>query len=117
MFHDTLPGSSIRLAVEDYDATFRKIREIGLELFNSAQVALEGSQKSEEPVVLNTLCGFPRREVVPLLNGELRVADVSPHQLCGKLGQYKPTRGVTGEFRKWANVCLLNLVHVSGQDQ
>lgn len=97
MFHDTLPGSSIRLAVEDYDASFKRILETGHELFKSALVALEGSDDSHETVVLNTLHGVSRREVVPISSGEMKVAEVSNTQLCGTINEFKPENGVTGK--------------------
>lgn len=77
MFHDTLPGSSIHLAVEDYDKKFAWIKENGQELLNDALHALSTRTSSEAaPMYLNTLPSYPRREVVALPDGSHEVVDL-----------------------------------------
>jgi alpha-mannosidase len=96
MFHDTLPGSSIHIAVEDYDRKFAAIHKTAKELFDEATRALGGSSDSKS--VINTLPSHPRKEVVSLGNGEVGVAEVNAHTICGKAEKYEPSEseGVTG---------------------
>lgn len=98
MFHDTLSGSSIRLAVKDYDATFRKIQETGNELLRSTILALESPLKSEGAVVLNTMVGIPRRQVIRLPSGDLGIAETSGSHLSGSIEYLAPASGVTGRY-------------------
>lgn len=98
MFHDTLPGSSIRLAVEDYDAAFRKIRETGKKLLEDAGTALQDSDNAtKQMAIVNTLPGYARREVIALPDGELRVVEVDSGELCGKVSALTPKTAVRGE--------------------
>ena len=96
MFHDTLPGSSIHIAVEDYDRKFAAIHKTAKDLFDEATRALGGS--SDSGSVINTLPSHPRREVVSLGNGEVGVAEVDAHTLCGRSKKYEPSESerVTG---------------------
>jgi len=96
MFHDTLPGSSIHIAVEDYDRKFAAIHKTAKELFDEAAKALGGSADSNS--VINTLPSHPRKEVVSLGSGEVGVAETDAHTLCGKAERYEPSesKGVTG---------------------
>ena len=100
MFHDTLPGSSIHIAVDDYDRKFAAIHKTAKELFDEATRALSG--KSGSKSVINTLPSHPRKEVVSLENGEIGVAEIDIHTLCGKAERYEPSEseGVTGKSRK-----------------
>jgi alpha-mannosidase len=96
MFHDTLPGSSIHIAVEDYDRKFAAIHKTATELFDEALRALRGDSDSKS--VINTLPSHPRKEVVSLGDGKLGVAEVDAHTLCGRAARYEPSEseGVTG---------------------
>lgn len=100
MFHDTLPGSSIHIAVDDYDRKFALIHKTAKELFDEATRALSGNSGSKS--VINTLPSHPRKEVVSLENGETGVVDIGIHTLCGKAEKYEPSKseGVTGKSRK-----------------
>ena len=100
MFHDTLPGSSIHIAVEDYDRKFAAMHKTAKELFDEATRALSGN--SNNKLVINTLPSHPRKEVVSLGNGEIGVAEIDIHTLCGKAERYEPSEseGVTGKSRK-----------------
>ena len=96
MFHDTLPGSSIHIAVDDYDRKFAAIHKTAKELVNEAAKALGGSADFKS--VINTLPSHPRKEVVSLGNGGMGVAEVDAHTLCGTAERYEPSEseGVTG---------------------
>ena len=100
MFHDTLPGSSIHIAVDDYDRKFAAIHKTAKELFDEATRALSGD--SDSMSVINTLPSHPRKEVVSLENGEMGVIDIGIHTLCGQAEKYEPSEseGVTGKSRK-----------------
>jgi len=97
MFHDTLPGSSIHLAVEDYDRKFAEIHKAAIDLFDEAVKALGGGQ-SDVKGVINTLPSHPRREVVSLPDHYPRVATFDGHTLYGETEEYEPgeSEGVTG---------------------
>jgi len=98
MFHDTLPGSSIHLAVEDYDRKFAEIHRTAIDLFDEAVKALGGGQ-SDVKGVINTLPSHPRREVVSLPDHYPRVATFHDgHTLYGETEKYEPgeSEGVTG---------------------
>lgn len=95
MFHDTLPGSSIHLAVEDYDRKFAKIHETARELFEDATKALES--KESEVSYLNTLPSHARREVISSEDGTPRVVDLAAHTLSGRAEDHSPAEGVTSE--------------------
>lgn len=96
MFHDTLPGSSIHLAVEDYDRKFAAIHKTAEELFEEGLKALAGGATSTS--VLNTLPSHPRKEIVMIGDGELRVAEMDAHTLVSKAEQHElsESEGVTG---------------------
>ena len=100
MFHDTLPGSSIHIAVDDYDRKFTAIHQTAKELFDKATRALSGNSDSKS--VINTLPSHPRKEVISLGNGEIGVAEMGIHTLCGQAEKYEPleSEGVTGKSRK-----------------
>lgn len=101
MFHDTLPGSSIHLAVEDYDRKFAAIHKTAIELFDEAINALGEERSSKSSLVINTLPSQHRKEVVSLGDGKLGVADIDAHALCGKAEKYDPCESdsVTGMLR------------------
>jgi hypothetical protein len=96
MFHDTLPGSSIHIAVEDYDRKFAAIHKTAKALFDEASRALTGNSDSKS--VINTLPSHPQEEAVSLGGGEVGVAEIDAHTLCGKAERYEPSgsEGVTG---------------------
>ena len=100
MFHDTLPGSSIRLAVDDYDLKFAKIKETGQELVDNALRALESDSGKHQPCVLNTLPGLARKEIVTPPGGGMLVAEASAGAICGTAKSYSPPTdaGVKSEF-------------------
>lgn len=96
MFHDTLPGSSIHLAVEDYDRKFAVIHKTARDLFEEGVKALKGD--SGPRMVINTLPSHVRREVAILGDGELGVVEIDAHSLCGEVQNYEPSESdsVTG---------------------
>jgi alpha-mannosidase len=98
MFHDTLPGSSIHLAVEDYDRKFAAIHKLATNLFDEAVNALDGGSDSGSKGVVNTLPSHPRREIVSLPNQHPLVASFDGHTLFGQAEKYEPveSEGVTG---------------------
>lgn len=102
MFHDTLPGSSIHLAVEDYDRKFAEIHKTAIDLFDEALKAL-GGDKSNTKGVINTLPSHPRREIVSLPDQYPRVATFDGHTLYGETEKYEPgeSEGVTGMSSDW----------------
>lgn len=95
MFHDTLPGSSIHLAVEDYDRKFAEIHQTAKDLFHEAIEALHDDRKRlfSEVSYINTLPSLPRREVV--CSGGWCVASVDMASLCGTTQDLQPNEGVT----------------------
>jgi alpha-mannosidase len=95
MFHDTLPGSSIHLAVEDYDRKFAKIHEIARDLFEEATKVLESNSGGAS--YFNTLPSHARREVVSSENGDPYVVELDNHTLCGEAESFSPTEGVTSK--------------------
>jgi hypothetical protein len=96
MFHDTLPGSSIHLAVEDYDRKFAAIHETAKNLFHEGIKALEGESGSKS--VINTLPSHARKEVVSFEDGKMGVAEFDAHTVCGKVERSEPSESesVTG---------------------
>jgi alpha-mannosidase len=90
MFHDTLPGSSIHLAVEDYDRKFAAIHKTAKELFHDAAKAMIELTRSGSTSVINTLPSHPRKEVVSLGDSRLGVAKVDIHELCAEAESYEP---------------------------
>lgn len=97
MFHDTLPGSSIHLAVEDYDRKFAEIHQTAKDLFYEAIEALRDDRKTSSSVVsyINTLPSLPRREVVCREDGRWSVASVDLASMCGTTQDLHPNEGVT----------------------
>lgn len=87
MFHDTLPGSSIHIAVEDYDRKFAAIHKAAKELFDEARKALGGEPKTR--LVINTLPSHARKEVISLGDGKFGVAELDPHMLTGNVESYE----------------------------
>ncbi|ORX40242.1 alpha-mannosidase [Kockovaella imperatae] len=84
MFHDTLPGSSIRLAVEDYDREFAKIQMAATEMKDSAIRALQSRTTGSTKAVINTLPGLSRSEVVEISGGDYKVITAGVGDLHGR---------------------------------
>lgn len=78
MFHDTLPGSSIRLAVEDYDRKFAFIRHEAKAVLDEASRSLTNGTEGEHFV--SFLPSITRHEVVTDEAGKLYIAAVDA---CG----------------------------------
>jgi hypothetical protein len=95
MFHDTLPGSSIHLAVEDYDRKFAKIHETARDLFDEAVKALGSSSAQESTQYINTLPSHARREVVHTEDSGPQVVDLGTHAISGEAEDFAPDIGVT----------------------
>ena len=99
MFHDTLPGSSIRLAVEDYDKEFAKILQTAREMKDSAVRALQSRSGNgpSQNAVLNTLPGFERREMVHTGGGEYKLVTAKVGELQGRVTRLDPNQAVSGK--------------------
>ena len=107
MFHDTLPGSSIRLAVEDYDKAFAGVLAAGKDMLKSAIRALGSRLRdTSDTTILNTLPGIPRCEFVKH-QGKLSVAQASTGDLTAKVTPVKVRRGVSVE-EKGCRITLRN---------
>ena len=100
MFHDTIPGSSIRLAVEDYDREFAKILATAQELKDSALRALQSRSGNAGPAVLNTLPGVARHEVVEVTGGQYQLVKAKAGDLHGQVASVDASSGVTSGFRR-----------------
>lgn len=101
MFHDTLPGSSVRIAVEDYDKEFAKILQTGQEMKDSALRALQShsTRTSTETTVLNTLPGIARHEMVQINGGEYKLVTGDIGELHGSVTRLEPKQVVSSEWR------------------
>ena len=99
MFHDTIPGSSIRLAVEDYDREFAKILETGHEMKASAIKAMQSRVHHDngQDFVLNTLPGIARREAVHIRGDNYKVFGAGVGELQAEMMPVHPEQAVTGE--------------------
>lgn len=96
MFHDTLPGSSIRLAVEDYDKAFAELLSNGKELLNAAVKALSSRLRdTSDFTVLNMLPGVSRRELVEI-KGDYQLAEATAGSLAATLAPSQSVKGVSG---------------------
>ena len=97
MFHDTLPGSSIRLAVEDYEAAFRQILETGSEIRDSALKALQSRSKDmRTDAVINTLPGVARSEFMEI-DGQVQLVEAKAGQLLASVSSEVLEEGVSGK--------------------
>jgi alpha-mannosidase len=98
MFHDTLPGSSIHLAVEDYDRKFTQIHKEAKDLFHEAIKALRGDKtSSQEATFINTLPSLSRREIVPIGEDGWCVASVDARSMCSETQALQPDEGVNSK--------------------
>ena len=99
MFHDTLPGSSIRLAVEDYEQAFKEIHATGNEIRDSALKALQAKSKSlNTGRIINTLPGVARSECIEI-EGQVRVVEAEAGQLLASVSSDSFDEGVSGECK------------------
>ncbi len=72
-FHDTLPGSSINICVRDSDGKYAELQEVGQRLLDEAYAVLYGTatptrENKGNAIVINTLHGINRREVLAMPN-------------------------------------------------
>lgn len=100
MFHDTLPGSSIHIAVEDYDRKFAEIHKIAKDLFHEAVEHLskkDSTELSSGLTVFNTLPSQARQEVVSTEKDGPCVVSVDVGSMCGEVQALQPQEGVQGQ--------------------
>lgn len=101
MFHDTLPGSSIHLAVEDYDRKFAEIHQTAKDLFHEAIKALSTDGSSSRGLtIFNTLPSHARREIVCTDMDGPCVVTVGADSLCGEVQALQPQEGVQGQLTR-----------------
>ena len=102
MFHDTLPGSSIRLAVLDYDKEFAKILQTAREMKDSAVRALQSRSANgrAQTAVLNTLPGVERHEMVQMGGGEYKLVTADVGELQGSVTRLDSEQAATGESHR-----------------
>ena len=108
MFHDTLPGTSIRFAVRDYDAAFAEIHSSARNMLQSALRAVSGRDaRSKKSMALNLYPSVPRREIVKNDSGELLLAEAPAGDISMSIASFKPEKPVTGQSVICEGACTL----------